>query len=359
MVQNLEPGLFGLINTNKNFSNKSAWGKNQFNNTFPAALANYMHSQNIPPVYIKMSDQLTVEHSNITVDELFGKTPFSDDLFFSFETVFTPYQRYLIGDVPRADLVTMQLENETATCLQDFEIKLTALPDSTTNMLDEDQYSCELVVRPDTIVYLAASIARANRQDRQYLFELLNPVGSLINDWTDIETVLPHLNSIIESLNTLLVNKIYEQSPLLIQPIWKSLDNTAELAEDCLDIFVWSDYAFTRLFLDNQNSNHTRRSINRFDRSSIWLFKMLYDFSIHGQFDHRATIDNLTYNTRNDKAFAMSGARTHRYLSSPELTSPRVPRSAIRHIILGGGEELLSPERRFDAVIVNTPGLFD
>lgn len=28
-------------------------------------------------------------------------------------------------------------------------------------------------------------------------------------------------------------------------------------------------------------------------------------------------------------------------------------------IILGGGQDLLSPERRFDAVLVNSPDIFD
>ena len=30
----------------------------------------------------------------------------------------------------------------------------------------------------------------------------------------------------------------------------------------------------------------------------------------------------------------------------------------IKNIILGGGQNLLSPERRFDAIIVNSPDLF-
>lgn len=37
------------------------------------------------------------------------------------------------------------------------------------------------------------------------------------------------------------------------------------------------------------------------------------------------------------------------------LPQPTLP---IRHIILGGGQHLLSPERRFDSLIVNTPTLF-
>jgi hypothetical protein len=41
------------------------------------------------------------------------------------------------------------------------------------------------------------------------------------------------------------------------------------------------------------------------------------------------------------------------------LTKPRIKKSDVRDIILGGGQNLLSPERRFDAIIVNSPELFD
>ena len=39
----------------------------------------------------------------------------------------------------------------------------------------------------------------------------------------------------------------------------------------------------------------------------------------------------------------------------PSLLKPTPP---IRRTILGGGQHLLSPERRFDSLIVNTPALF-
>jgi hypothetical protein len=45
-------------------------------------------------------------------------------------------------------------------------------------------------------------------------------------------------------------------------------------------------------------------------------------------------------------------------MSCPELTKPRINKAAIKDIILGGGENLLSPERRFDAIIYNSPELF-
>ena len=41
-----------------------------------------------------------------------------------------------------------------------------------------------------------------------------------------------------------------------------------------------------------------------------------------------------------------------------ELKNPRITKNEIKNIILGGGQNLLSPERRFDAIIYNSPELF-
>lgn len=61
----------------------------------------------------------------------------------------------------------------------------------------------------------------------------------------------------------------------------------------------------------------------------------------------------------NDKAYALSGTQTYEFLTCAELEHPRISKYEIKNIILGGGQNLLSPERRFDAVIVNSPDLFE
>ena len=45
-------------------------------------------------------------------------------------------------------------------------------------------------------------------------------------------------------------------------------------------------------------------------------------------------------------------------MTCAELTKPRIRKDEIKKIILGGGQNLLSPERRFDAIIYNSPDLF-
>ncbi len=104
------------------------------------------------------------------------------------------------------------------------------------------------------------------------------------------------------------------QSPLVMQPIWKTQGKTPKLAENCLDVFVWSDLAFVRLFAKVAKAEVRENKITRQIRTLIWLFKMLYDFSKDGQVNHARTIDALSYNTKNDKAFALSGRITRSFM---------------------------------------------
>lgn len=164
----------------------------------------------------------------------------------------------------------------------------------------------------------------------------------------------------LKSIDSIIVSILDKQEPILMQPIWKTIGKSPKLADQCLDVFVWSNFAFTQLFLDVARGELTAglNRITRQVRTIIWLFKMLYDYAKNGQIDHAQIIDQLSYNTKNDKAFAVSGKVTHPYMACDELTKPRIAKNEIRNIILGEGQNLLSPERRFDAIIYNSPELF-
>ena len=76
-------------------------------------------------------------------------------------------------------------------------------------------------------------------------------------------------------------------------------------------------------------------------------------------FNHQLIIDSYTYNTKNDKAFAINGLNTYAYMASSELREPRIKKEEIKNIILGGGQNYLSPERRFDAIVLSNPEILD
>lgn len=350
--------LFGLDNSNRDFTQKDSWGKNQFNSSFPAALACYMHSQNIKPVYLQLDKQLKVEHSSISTTQLFGIEPTDKNLFFAFESDYTPYQQLVLGNVPRIDLVT-QNKND-GNCLRGLEIKLTALPDNSTCDLTDDKFGSEIVIRPDSVVYLALSIATNYKQNIAALNDLIGNNFDKIKDWTEGTTVMPFIPKMVEVLNNILLQNLDKQTPLIMQPIWKTVGKSSQLADNCLDIFVWSNFAFTRLFLNiAKDELTTENKITRQMRSVVWLLKKLLDFCKNGKINHTKIIDELSFNTKNDKAFAVSGKVSHPFMACPELTKPRITKDEIKNIILGGGHLLLSPERRFDAIIYNSPDLFN
>jgi hypothetical protein len=357
MTDNLKPSLYSIKHSNRDFSLKETWGKNQFNTSFPAALSSFLNYKGFENIYIILDEKNKIAHKTIKTETLYGLDPVSDDIFYSFESPFTPYQNLLIGQIPRVDLVTQSIKD--GSCLKGIEIKLTALPDNSTCDLPEDQYGCELVIRPDTIVYLACSIATIYKSDTNILKDIIGSEFDKISDWTEPKNVLTQVPSMINIIDKIFLNNIDKQEPLVMQPLWKTQGKSPSLSDNCLDVFVWTNFAFTQLFLEAGRIEIRANKITRQIRSIIWLFKMLYDYSKNNQINHQKIIDELSYNTKNDKAFSVNGQVTHPYMKSDILAKPRIKKDQIKEIILGGGQKLLSPERRFDAIIFNTPELFN
>jgi hypothetical protein len=344
-MQTTAPGLFGLKNSNRDFSQHEEWGKNKFNSSFPAALCCYMESKGVPAVYLKVEEQFSV--GTIPISDLFNLGD-AQSRFFAFESQYTPYQRMVIGELPRTDLV---IQNNGA-CVRSLEIKLTALPDNTTCDQKEIDYGCEIVVRPDTIAYLVCSLKESLPYDYKFQDSLKNI------DFEDEKSVLTSITSILKYLKDIVELTKQRQVPFLIQPIWKTNGKSPTLSNNCLDVFVWSNTAFLEFAIANAEASVGSNSINRQTRTAVWVFIMIRELFDKSRFNHAGIIDRFTYNTKNDKAFASSGAVTNKYMKCERLVSPVISKNEIKNIILGGGQKYLSPERRFDAIIYNSPDLF-
>lgn len=345
--------LFGLNNSNRDFTKTETWGKNQFNSSFPAALCCYLSHKKFQANYLSMSNQ-QFGINLIDITSVFGISPENINTYFAFEAQYTPFQKYVVGILPRIDLVIQDISQ--GQCLRGLEVKLTALPDHTTCHLTDEQFGCELVIRPDTILYLAANIFQANQAVvKKYVMDS----HVIVKNWSDAQEVKQEIEKIINCIaNISLEIPENYQSPFLLQPIWKTIGKSAKLADYCLDVFIWSDLAFAWFISQISQKETTSHQITRSMRTAIWLYKMLLDLCDHGKCDYQDIVDQLSYNTKNDKAFACSGRMTNPYMSCPNLTNPRISKDEIKNIILGGGQNLLSPERRFDAIIFNSPELF-
>lgn len=346
------PRLFGITHSNRNFRLADTWGKNQFNSSFPAALVAYLYSKKLRCVYIKTDVNNRTYHDSICPSDLFGIDPTNENAFYAFESVYTQYTPFYIGNTPRIDLVIQ--DRATGHCLKGLEVKLTALPDNSTCDFTSDKYSCELVIRPDTISYLACSIAKDYVNNRYILKDILGDFDNI--DWDDEANVLANFSQFVTAIDRLIKHHHFIQEPLVVQPVWKTNGKIPSLANNCLDVFVWSNLALIHLFTDF--TLQPIRRIGRTERTLVWLVKMLWDFTLVGQFNADDIIDQLSFNTKNDKAFSVNGRITYPLLACDELTTPRIQKNEIKNIILGGGQNLLSPERRFDAIIFNSPDLF-
>ncbi|MBD5274269.1 MAG: HindVP family restriction endonuclease [Bacteroides sp.] len=357
----LEPGLFAQNhnNSSRNYSQEYYWGKNQFNSSFPASLVAYMSYKGVKPVYLCTDKENHVIHKYISGTDLFKINPLAENAFYNFEASFPAYDKFYTGEREKIDLVMLDTATENDIPLIGLEIKLTALPDSTTKNLPEDKYSCEIVVRPPTINFIACSICNSFKtiEEKEKLRAMLNTVPR-INHWEEPEEVLPHYDKILQAVLTISTYLNKKQTPLIVQPIWKTKGGKSVLADDCLDVFVWSNLAVIQMC--NRSDSSSNRRITRPMRTIIWIYLMLLEYTgVYGQFDYRRIVRLHSYNIANDKAYALSGTQTYEFLQCAELIHPRISKYDIKNIILGGGQNLLSPERRFDAVLVNSPDLFE
>lgn len=138
-MKRLEPGLFAQNhnNSSRDYSQEYYWGKKQFNSSFPASLIAYMSYKGINPVYLCTSKDNKVTHTYISGTDLFKINPLAENAFYNFEASFPTYDKFYTGEREKIDLVMLDTAATNDILLIGLEIKLTALPDSTTKNCTE------------------------------------------------------------------------------------------------------------------------------------------------------------------------------------------------------------------------------
>jgi HindVP restriction endonuclease len=101
------PGLFGIKHSNRDFTQRNNWGKNKFNSSFPASLSAFLENEGFENIYLKLAQDMRVYHDSISTTKLYGMNPLAEDIFYAFESVYTPFQQLVIGQFPRIDLVNV------------------------------------------------------------------------------------------------------------------------------------------------------------------------------------------------------------------------------------------------------------
>ena len=349
--ENSESGLFGIINSNRMADRH--WGKNCFNSSFPASVACYMLAQGIPAIYNHLAikdGELRVEASEISLNEVFNCGIFSfDDLDFHFESRFEPYQQYSFDMIDGIDLVIKNINGEF---LSPLEVKLTVLPDNSTYGKPENDWGCELVVRSATTSYCALGMFDSAKENAGMVREIFEKACSDIGSWTNDFEMSHKTPALSECINIFQRQYLDKQKPLLLQTVWKTQGQSPFLADNAFDIVIWSNYAFSRLFVDK--SLNTEPTMSRPMRASAKLARCIWELSKSGKIRLAEIYRQMAFDNQTDKEFAINGQSWRNYVSSERIIKPILDKNIINKIIKDGYIECLRPERRLDQTLYFT-----
>ena len=348
----MSSGLYGIHNSNR--APGDHWGKNCFNSSFPTSLACFMMEEDIPAVYVHLEEvdgELKVVNSEISLREVFNcQTRSSEELDFHFETVYEPYQKYSFDPIDGIDLV---VKDTTGEYLSPLEIKLTVLPTSATSSLPEERWGCEIVVRAATTSYCALGRFDAVKDHAGDIREILEEACSSIQMWDNDFEMTHKIGSIARSLDCFERKYYKNQKPLVVQAPWKTQGLSPFLDEHAFELVVWSDYAFSRLFIDDSYGEDAR-TMSRPMRATARLARCLWELSKSGKIRIVDIYRQMAFGNQTDKEFAVGGTKWRRYVTSSRITEPAIPRDTISTLLDADSVELLSPERRLDQTLYFT-----
>lgn len=344
-------GLFGISHSNRTADDH--WGKNCFNSSFPAATANYMFAHDVSAIYIKLDEvdgELKVVSSTISIKEVFNSGARNlDDLFFSFESVYQPYQQYSFDAVDGIDLV---IKDTDGNFLSPLEVKLTVLPTSATSNKPESEWGSELVVRSATTSYCALGMFDSVKDHAKDVREIFEDACSSIQMWDNDYEMTHKMPQLIAAINQFERTYLTHQKPLLMQTLWKTQGQSPILSEQAFDIVIWSDYAFSRLFLDG--SDEPASTMKRGMRASARMARCLWELSKSGKIRVVDIYRQMAFGNQTDKEFAVGGSQWRKYVTTDRITNLALNKDVVNEIIEPGYIDRLMPERRFDQTLYFT-----
>ncbi len=344
-------GLYGIIHSNRSVDEH--WGKNRFNSSFPTAVACYMMDRQIPAVYITLGTrdgQLVIEPKEILLNDVFRSGNRStEELYFSFESVYEPYQKYAFDAIDGIDLVVKDTQGNF---LSPLEVKLTVLPTSQTSTLPEGSWGSEIVIRSATTSYCALGMFDSIKDCASHIREIFEESCSSIQMWDNDYEMTHKLPFVCEAIDSFQLQYYTHQKPLLMQTLWKTKGQSPFLADQAFDIVIWSDYAFSRLFLDG--SNEPAPTMRRGMRATARLARCLWELSKSGKIRMTDIYRQMAFGNQTDKEFAINGIKWREYVNTDRVLHPAISKEEVYQIIEPECIDRLMPERRFDQTLYFT-----
>lgn len=137
-----------------------------------------------------------------------------------------------------------------------------------------------------------------------------------------------------------------------MQTLWKTQGQSPILAEQAFDIVIWSDYAFSRLFLDN--SALPAETMRRGMRASARLARCLWELSKSGKIRVVDIYRQMAFGNQTDKEFAVGRSLWRKYVTTDRIQNLALNKNVVNQIIEPGYIDRLMPERRFDQTLYFT-----
>ncbi|MCM5465389.1 HindVP family restriction endonuclease, partial [Escherichia coli] len=131
----------------------------------------------------------------------------------------------------------------------------------------------------------------------------------------------------LNCLNTFQENFLDYQKPFLMQPLWKTKGKSPILDQNAFDIFIWSDFALCRTFIDRSSYNNS--SASRLMRSSARLARMVYEIASKNKTNINRIYTEMNFGYQSDKEFSLNGKITKAYMDHPRRTKPILPPSVL------------------------------
>jgi hypothetical protein len=326
-----------------------------------------MMDHEILAIYNKLTvenGQLKVVSSEINLHEVFKSAEKSQNLFFSFESKFEPYNKYSSGQDSKIDNIDLVVKDLNGEYLAPLEVKLTVMPTSQTALKSEDEWGCELVIRSATTQYCALGMFDQilNHESKKDMRDFFEAKCLNIKDWANEYETSRKFEPLCEQLDKFQAAYLKYQQPLLMQVIWKTKGQSLVLDGDkAFDIIIWSDYAFSRLFIDSakerkkgkgDNADKNQDVMTRPMRATAKLVKMLWDLSSSDKVNLSGITTTFTYNKQSDKDFAVQGPQWKKYVSSNRIPNLKIDQSVVYKIIAEPFRQKLLPERRLDMALL-------
>ena len=334
------PMFHGIVNSN--MSMEGLWSRDLFPKSFSVALCNRLRDTGTDVNYI-VTDRNECRVVPLSVDSLYRTHTASEELIFDFDSICIPHLELASG-IPESDLI---LHEPDCRKLCRLDMQASVIPDASTKGLAAELMGPEMTVRTPTLKNLALSMAESLMDVRSDVVSILRRAIPDRMDWSDWGSVSPYTEDIVYSLNHLQDVHRDRQHPFLLQSVWKSEDGGPFMAKDALDVFVWSNHAFSRLFLDSTRKT-SDDSATRPLRSTVRLYRMLLEILEGRHPDLDRIIVETQYGISGNKEFMVNGKATNRVMYCDRLVNPAVSALDSTFLLSSGSERMIMPERSLE-----------